>query len=436
MDSMKVISTTTVQAPIDNNNLNSSNYHKINLTPWDLRFLPLETIQKGLLFHQQPIPSTSNQNQINHLKQTLSTTLSYFPPLTGRLIITQHNVTTNNNNNTSCSILCNNLGALFVHAKAENTTVSNILEPNYVPSIVHSFFPLNGVKNHEATSQPILAVQVTELANGIFIGFTVNHVVSDGKSFWHFVNTWSQISKNSHEVTKLPSFKQTEAKSRKPPQNLPERIFHFTKEKIAELKSKATEETKTENVQIKISSLQVLLSHVWRCVVRSKKLDPQEDFCYILSIGVRPRMIPPLEEDYFGNASMIGGVTMKAGEILECGIGKVALELNKMIMSHSDEKIRDYYECWLRMPKIFGIDVLTGGNTLGTSSSPRFDVYGNDFGWGKPVGVRCGGANKNNGKITVFAGVEEGSIDVEVCLSYEILEALGNDAEFLVPSSK
>lgn len=180
----------------------------------------------------------------------------------------------------------------------------------------------------------------------------------------------------------------------------------------------------------------MLLSHVWRCVVRSKKLDPQEDFCYILSIGVRPRMIPPLEEDYFGNASMIGGVTMKAGEILECGIGKVALELNKMIMSHSDEKIRDYYECWLRMPKIFGIDVLTGGNTLGTSSSPRFDVYGNDFGWGKPVGVRCGGANKNNGKITVFAGVEEGSIDVEVCLSYEILEALGNDAEFLVPSSK
>ncbi|KAL5096949.1 hypothetical protein RYX36_001276, partial [Vicia faba] len=40
------------------------------------------------------------------------------------LIITQHN---DHNNNASCSILCNNVGALFVHAIAENTTVSDIL---------------------------------------------------------------------------------------------------------------------------------------------------------------------------------------------------------------------------------------------------------------------------------------------------------------------
>lgn len=67
-----------------------------------------------------------------------------------------------------------------------------------------------------------------------------------------------------------------------------------------------------------------------------------------------------------------------------------------------------------------------------TSSSPWFDVYdGNDFGWGKPVGVRSGGANKRNGKVSVFAGVEEGSMDLEVCLPYEILEDMGNDREFM-----
>ncbi|XP_039688721.1 uncharacterized acetyltransferase At3g50280 [Medicago truncatula] len=182
------------------NNLNSSDYEKIDLTPWDLQFLPLETIQRGHLFHQ-PIP---NQNQINHLKQTLSTTLSYFPPLS-RLIITQHNVTTNNNN-TSCSIICNNLGALFVHATTQNTTVDDIFQSNYTPLIVHSFFPFNGVKNYEATSKPTLAVQVTELSNGVFIEFTCNHIVADAKSFWHFVNSWSQILKGSHKISKLPSF--------------------------------------------------------------------------------------------------------------------------------------------------------------------------------------------------------------------------------------
>ncbi|CAI8614807.1 unnamed protein product [Vicia faba] len=114
-------------------------------------------------------------------------------------------VSLSHNNNASCSIFCNNVGALFIHAIAENTTVSDILQPNYVPPIVHSFFPLNSVKNHEATSQPTLAVQVTELSNGIFIAFTINHVVSDGKSFWHFVNSWSQISKGSQKITKQPS---------------------------------------------------------------------------------------------------------------------------------------------------------------------------------------------------------------------------------------
>lgn len=452
MDSIKVISTTTIQAPIDNNNnLNSTDYQKIDLTPWDLQFLPLETIQRGLLFHQ-PIP---NQNQINHLKQTLSTTLSYFPPLTGRLIITQHNVTTNNNNNTSCSIICNNLGALFVHATAQNTTVDDILQSNYTPPIVHSFFPLNGVKNYEATSKPTLAVQVTELSNGVFIGFTCNHVVADAKSFWHFVNSWSQISKGSHKIPKLPSFQRwfpndieipirfpfTQIQSQNQDSSeesleskLAERIFHFTKEKIAELKSKANAEAETD--KSKISSLQVLLSHVWRSVVRCKKHDPQEDVFYVLMIDVRPRMIPPLEEDYFGNAVVVDGVRMKAGEVLECEIGKVALEINKMISLHSDEKIRNHYESWLRTPTLFRSGSSLGGNMLAMSSSPRFDVFGNDFGWGKPVAFRSGSGNKNNGKISVFAGAEEGSIDVEMCLSYEILEALGNDVEFLVPSSK
>ncbi|KAI4969049.1 hypothetical protein ZWY2020_046379 [Hordeum vulgare] len=36
------------------------------------------------------------------------------------------------------------------------------------------------------------------------------------------------------------------------------------------------------------------------------------------------------------------------------------------------------------------------------SGSPRFDVYGNDFGWGRPLAVRTGPGNKLDGLITVF----------------------------------
>jgi hypothetical protein len=170
-----------------------------------------------------------------------------------------------------------------------------------------------------------------------------------------------------------------------------------------------------------------------RSIVRCEKLDQEQEVLYILAIGVRERMIPPLDENYFGNATIVSGFTMKAREILKCGnFAKVALEMNKTISSNSnDEKIKNNYESWLRKPKLLTGGDLTRCYSLTTSSSPRFDVYGNDFGWGKPVAVRCGGANKRKGKITVFAGAEEGSIDIVPCLPYQILEAMGNDNEFM-----
>ncbi|KAK7331052.1 hypothetical protein VNO77_25263 [Canavalia gladiata] len=323
-------------------------------------------------------------------------------------------------------------------------SLSDILQPKYVPSIVRSFFQLNGVKNHEGTTQPLLAVQVTELLDAIFIGCTINHVVADGRSFWHFVNSWAQMSRGLDKLTKLPAFDRwffdgidrpirfpfTVEKEKQHSQNLnpqppPARIFHFTKERIAQLKWRANAEASTD----KISSLQALLSHVWRSVIRCKRFNPEEEIQYALLIGVGPRMVPPLADDYFGNAILGGFVTMKAGELLEGGLGKGAWEMNKVVSLHSHDMIKNSYECWVKSSTLVSADILTSGNLLITSSSPRFNMYGNDFGWGKPVAVRSGCVNK--GMISLFAGSVEGSIDIEVCLPYEILEAMGDDPEFM-----
>ncbi|KAK0604595.1 hypothetical protein LWI29_017338 [Acer saccharum] len=59
------------------------------------------------------------------------------------------------------------------------------------------------------------------------------------------------------------------------------------------------------------------------------------------------------------------------------------------------------------------------------------DVYGNDFGWGRLVAVRTGPAGKTDGTITMFPGVEQGSIDFEACLSPKTLQSMGNDIEFM-----
>ncbi|OMO58129.1 Transferase, partial [Corchorus olitorius] len=176
MSNVRIISSSIIQAE------NQQESSRIDLTPWDLKLLAVCPIQKGLLFQKHT--SDMHVTLIHHLKASLSKTLDYFPPLAGRLAMEDHE----EDDTISYFIDCNNAGALFIHAAADSVSISNIIKPVYVPQIVHSFFPLNGLKNHEGVSNPLLGVQVTDLADGIFIGCTINHSVVDGSSFWHFLN--------------------------------------------------------------------------------------------------------------------------------------------------------------------------------------------------------------------------------------------------------
>ncbi|KAK7386594.1 hypothetical protein VNO78_26927 [Psophocarpus tetragonolobus] len=438
METVRVVSTITVKASSETNSV-----EKIDLTPWDLQFLQIGTIQRGLLFLNQ---DKNRASQIRHLQHSLSSALAFFPLLSGRLVIFRHP-----DNTVSSHIVCDHKGVPFVHAVAPNTAVAHIVQPNYVPSVVRAMFPLNGVKNHQG--QPLLAVQVTELLDGVFIALTINHVVADGKSLWRFVNSWAQISHSGdgslkpsavperffletvHRPIRFLFTKQQHQIQSPSPSPSPTlvvpimRVFHFTKQKITELKAKA----RTEAGYDKISSLQALVSHVWRCVIGCcRHIEEHEEVVCMLPVGVRARMVPALPEDYFGNAAVIGGVGMKAGELVgKGGLGKGALEMNKMIGLHTCEKLKREYEGWVRSPRLVALPCGGGGDgrLLAVGSSPRFDVYGNDFGWGKPVAVRSGG--EVNGMVSLFAGVEEGSVDVEVTLAYEILEALGNELHFV-----
>ncbi|CAL4981614.1 unnamed protein product [Urochloa decumbens] len=64
------------------------------------------------------------------------------------------------------------------------------------------------------------------------------------------------------------------------------------------------------------------------------------------------------------------------------------------------------------------------------ASSPRFDVYGCDFGSGRPLAVRTGRANKFDGDVWLFPRREGGgSVKVEVALAPEDMAALEDDDE-------
>ncbi|KAG6412275.1 hypothetical protein SASPL_124949 [Salvia splendens] len=173
---------------------NTNLISRLDLTLWDLQWLSLHPIQKGILF-QNP---QSKHTLIPHLKTSLSLVLDFFPPLAGRVATTAHHDGT-------ISYLTTPELSSFTPSIAAATSVSDILEPKYIPKIVTSLFAGIGSANSEGVSKPLLAVQVTELIDGVFIALTANHVAIDGVSFWHFFNSWSEISRGSDTISKTPA---------------------------------------------------------------------------------------------------------------------------------------------------------------------------------------------------------------------------------------
>ena len=100
----------------------------------------------------------------------------------------------------------------------------------------------------------------------------------------------------------------------------------------------------------KISSLQALSAHLWRCTTRCRRFPEDQETKYLFVIGMRPRLSPPLPAQYFGVAAQSGTVSMKTGELLDRGLGYAAWEMNRMIAAASSEAT-NFLESWVRDPK-------------------------------------------------------------------------------------
>lgn len=413
------------------------------LTPWDLAMMSTHYSQKGLLFTRPP--HLSMQTILEHLKDTLSQTLTHFLPLTGRL------VTNKGTDPPSYSIFldCSDPpGAEFIYATAEATLAEVVSSGKDVPQFVHSLFAFHEIISHDGHTLPLLAVQVTELLDGIFIGCSFNQSVGDGTSFWHFFNTWSEISsrkEGNHEwISRPPITKRWFPDNHSPVINLPyshpeefierylppplrERTLHFSAQSIAQLKARANSEHNTT----KISSFQALSAFIWRSITRARNLPADQETSCKLAIDNRSRLDPPLSKNYLGNCVQAVKGTTTAGDLLANNLGWSAWLLHQAVSRHTDKEVRKFLEEWLRAPLIYQYGRFFDANSVMMGSSPRFNMYGNDFGWGRPVAIRSGFGSKFDGKVSSYQGFEAGSVDVEICLSHDSMRSLLSYEEFM-----
>ncbi|KAD6119142.1 hypothetical protein E3N88_10413 [Mikania micrantha] len=416
-------------------------------SPWDLAMISVNYIQKGLLFRWPENQDFSITTFLDDLKDSMAATLTHFHPLAARL------ATVKQSNPPSILVFINpenSPGARFIHSTV-NFTVDDILTPIDVPEIVHSFFDHHKAIDHDGHEQSLLSIQVTELVDGIFIGCSINHMVVDGSSFWHFFNSLSEVFQSKQKtdllapISRPPVLKRWVPAGSGPILTLPfthddeyidrpnrpllrERIFRFSSDSLAKLKAKVNSECNTT----KISTLQSLSAVVWRSVTRARRFPADKETGCRLAVNNRSRLSPPLPENYFGNSIQTVRVTTTAGELLEHGVGWTARRLHEAVVNHGDKEVREYMDSWVKKPFVYKMGVFFDGNSIQMGSSPRFDMYGNEFGLGKGLAVLSGYANKFDGKVTLYAGRDGGgSMDLEVCLLPENMAVFECDQEFM-----
>ncbi|KAL5198897.1 hypothetical protein ABZP36_002409 [Zizania latifolia] len=429
---------------------------RIPLTSWDVAMLSANYIQKGLLFMPPTSPPLlSTADVVDHLAASLATALDAYYPVAGRFVTERHQ------QGCSVSIDCDGQGVQIVHAVADGVAIADVIPPDAdVPRLVHSFFPLEDAVNYDGHHVPLFVVQVTELNDGVFVGFVYNHALSDGTAFWDFINAWAEIARGrlapqaqgsealgssrrppllkrwspDGAPVVLPYADLSEIIERLEPPLLRERMLHFSAESLVALKERARQELLAAGDTAGAAALtrfQALSSLLWRCITRARGMAPEQETVCRVAINNRGRLRPPLPVEYFGNTiNAIGTEALRASELLERGHGWAAAAVGRAVAAHTDAGIRARVEAWMAKPMVYSLRYFVASDVM-MGSSPRFDMYGCDFGWGKAVAARSGKANKSDGKTSLFPGREGGgSMDAELVLTPEHMAALEDDGEF------
>ncbi|PUZ39061.1 LOW QUALITY PROTEIN: hypothetical protein GQ55_9G251300 [Panicum hallii var. hallii] len=416
---------------------------RIPLTTWDLSLLSADYIQKGLLFAPPPF---STARLVDHLQAALADALAAYHPVACRLATDQHRDDAGRVVGCSVSVDCAGQGVEILEAVAEGVAIADVLPPDAdVPRVVRSFFPLDDAVNYDGHECPLFVVQVTELADGVFVGFVYNHALSDGTAFWDFISAWAETARGAPRwspdggaaapvVLPYADLSGLIARPTQPPPPQRERMLHFSAESLAALKERARQELLAAGDAAgaaAVTRFQALSSLLWRCSVRARRTAPDQEVVFRASANNRARLRPPLPAEYFGNAiNAVSTEAVRASELLARGHGWAAAAVGRAVAAHGDAGIRARAAAWAAEPGLSAFR-LFDPNGMFVSSSPRFDMYGCDFGWGKALAARSGKGNKYDGKVSLFPGREGGGcIDAEVVVAPEHMAALELDEEF------
>ncbi|KAJ3677203.1 hypothetical protein LUZ60_002927 [Juncus effusus] len=335
--------------------------------------------------------SNSNFFSVETLISSLAKTLVSFYPLAGRLGVDSYG---------RIEINCNGEGALLVVARSDS-----MLDDfnDFAPSteMRNMFVPPAGSPDPPCI---LLMLQVTYFkCGGVAIGTAMHHTVTDGRGAFHFIETWSSITRGEPNYSPPPFLDRTLLLARPDPTilfNHPEyksnsktlahsgsstsyisSIIRISKKHINALKLQCS-----GTLGDRVSAFRAIVALVWQCVCVARKLDSGIETRLYTMIDMRSRMNPPLPVTYFGNAVIRTSVSASVDDVILNPISCVAKTIRGATNQGNEytKSLIDYLET-------------TNLSNLPRSGLPYSDlrviswlgmpIYETDFGWGKPTFV-------------------------------------------------
>ncbi|KAI7731861.1 hypothetical protein M8C21_032225, partial [Ambrosia artemisiifolia] len=346
------------------------------------------------------------------MKDALSRVLVAFYPMAGRF---------KQGEDGRLVIVCRGQGVLFLEAESDGfkPTLESL---KLTPVVDYS----QGIE-----SFPLLLLQVTYFRCGGGYGF--EHRVSDGKAFFHFMNTWSDMARGL-DITLPPFIDRTLLRAQDPPRPRFEHMeykpdptplkvsldetkttfsmFKLTRNQLDALKAKSKEDGST----ISFSSFAILSAHVWKCVCKARGLPLDVETRVDFAVDGRTRLQPPLPAGYFGNAIFRGAAIARSSDIQLKPTSYVASKIHYALARMNNNYLKSAID-YLEQQRCERPDVSYKYKNLRIVSWARLPIYDADFGWGRPIfmgriGIPTTGkcyilqSPTNDGSLSIIIGLE------------------------------
>ncbi|CAN8253536.1 unnamed protein product [Cochlearia groenlandica] len=447
-----------LQVKPSNSDSSESSPLSLPLTFFDLLWFKLNPVKRVIFYKltNEPTRSYFDSVIVPSLTSSLSSSLSLFLPLAGRLVW--------DHEEDKPHIVYNkpNDAVSFTVAESNSTDSLSVLtgEKPFLASKLRSLVPELSISDESAN---IVSFQVTLFPKqGFCLGVNAHHAVLDGLTTTNFLKSWAYICKQK-DASLLPydlipvfdravvkGSKDIERKMLNTWQVILEGIPHgnepinqksvgllplpaasvdpeavrftleLTREDMETLRGRLRRESSPEE-ELRLSTFVVTYSYALTCLIRARGGDPDRPVGYGFVVDCRKLVDPPKPSNYFGNCvSAKFKIPLKAGTFM----GEEGFLAAARMISNSVEEIDGSMA--LKLPEVleaFSTPPQQGTQMLTIAGSTRLGVYGLDFGWGRPARVMV--VSIDQGGISLAESrVESGGVEVGFSLKKHEMDAL------------